>query len=292
LFADAGSVNTPAEGDKMPSATMIELESFTGSIRRDGFVVVPNLISGDLLARAQTAIERIVETMRAEGIDTFSETLDPNDANLRLYHLAAWDPVFIELLRHPVACALVEACIGPQWLVSNFTSNVALPGSGSMNVHSDQALVVPPTWNEPWAINVIWCLDDVHEANGATRYVPGSQHWTRFEDVPDNLLERSVPFSAPAGSIVAMEGRVWHTSGANETENERRAMAFAYYTRDFIRPQVNWAMVMPPEAASTLDDKARAMLGMSVMGNTTIGGSLTRLREGKRPDLRVAPLQP
>ena len=268
-----------------------DLDALSGNLTRDGFVVVPEVIDGDLLERAQTAIEQIIETMRAEGIETFSETLDPNDANLRLYHLAAWDPVFIKLLRHPLARALVEATIGPQWLVSNFTANVAMPGSGSMNVHSDQALVVPPPWLEPWAINIIWCFDDVHEANGATRYVPGSQHWTSFDDAPGDLLERSVPFSAPAGSIVAMEGRVWHTSGANMTENERRAMAFAYYTRDFIRPQVNWAMVMPPEQQAELDDDARRMLGLSEMGNISIGGGLTRLREGKRPDLRIAPLK-
>lgn len=100
-----------------------------------------------------------------------------------------------------------------------------------------------------------------------------------------------MPFSAPAGSFVAMEGRVWHTSGANVTQDERRAMAFAYYTRDFIRPQVNWAMVMPPEVQAALDDEARQMLGISTMGNIRIGGGLTRLRDGKRPDLRVAPLQ-
>lgn len=269
----------------------IDLDGLAKGIARDGFAVVPGVIGGELLERAQTAIARIIETMRDEGIDTFSESLDPNEANLRLYHLAAWDPVFIELLRHPVARALVEATIGPQWIVSNFTANVAMPGSGSMNVHSDQALVVPPPWNEPWAINIIWCFDDVHEANGATRYVPGSQHWRNFEEVPGDLLERSVPFSAPAGSFVAMEGRVWHTSGANVTEDERRAMAFAYYTRDFVRPQVNWAMVMPPEAQAALDDEARQMLGLSQMGNIRIGGGLTRLREGKRPDLRIAPLK-
>ena len=114
---------------------------------------------------------------------------------------------------------------------------------------------------------------------------------TRFEDVPGDLLARSVAFSAVAGSFVAMEGRVWHTSGANVTKDERRAMAFAYYTRDFIRPQVNWAMVMPPEDQAGLDDEARRMLGMSVMGNISIGGALTRMREGRRPDLRIAPLR-
>ena len=68
-------------------------------------------------------------------------------------------------------------------------------------------------------------------------------------------------------------------------------MAFAYYSRDFVRPQVNWAMVMPPEDQAALDDQARQMLGMSVMGNITIGGGLTRLREGRRPDLRIASLK-
>jgi len=88
-----------------------DLDALSQDIARDGFVVVPEVMSGDLLQRAQSALERIIETMRAKGIDTFSETLDPNEANTRLYHLAAWDPLFIELLRLPVAHALVEATI-------------------------------------------------------------------------------------------------------------------------------------------------------------------------------------
>lgn len=262
-----------------------DLNAARAALAQDGFYVVPNLISGDLLARVRDALNNTVERMHALSISTYSETLDPNDANIRVYHLPEWDRVFIELLRHPVAKALVEASIGPQTIVSNFTANIALPGSGSMNVHSDQALVVPPPWLEPWAMNVIWCLDDVHEANGATRYVPGSQNYTRFEDVPDDLVERSVAFSAPAGSIIAMDGRVWHTSGANVTQSERRAMMFAYYTRDFIRPQVNWAAVLSPETQASLDDEEREMFGLGPMGNIRIGGGLTRLREGRKPDV-------
>lgn len=265
----------------------VDIDEARAALARDGFCVIPNVIAGQELARAREALNATVETMRQRQISTHSETLDPNDANIRVYHLPAWDPVFIEMLRHPVAKAMTEAVIGPQAIVSNFTANIALPGSGSMNVHSDQALVVPPPWLEPWAMNVIWCLDDVHEANGATRYVPGSQAYTCFEDVPENLIERSVAFSASAGSIIAMDGRVWHTSGENVTENERRAMMFAYYTRDFIRPQVNWAVVLSDETQASLDEEGRQMFGLGPMGNISIGGGLTRLREGRRPD--VAP---
>jgi len=265
----------------------IDLDQAKAALASDGFCVVPNVVAGEELDRARSALANTVETMRSRQISTYSETLDPNDANIRVYHLPAWDPIFIELLRHPAAKALVEASIGPGAIVSNFTANIALPGSGSMNVHSDQALIVPPPWLEPWAMNVIWCLDDVHEANGATRYVPGSQYYTRFEDVPDNLIERSVAFSAPAGSVIAMDGRVWHTSGENVTKDERRAMMFAYYTRDFIRPQVNWAVVLSAETQAGLDDEGRQMFGLGPMGNIRIGGGLTRLREGKGP--AVAP---
>lgn len=265
----------------------VDLNEAKAALVRDGFCVIPNVIAGQELARARDALNATVVTMRQRQISTHSETIDPNDANIRVYHLPGWDPVFIELLRHPAAKAMTEAVIGPQAIVSNFTANIALPGSGSMNVHSDQALVVPPPWLEPWAMNVIWCLDDVHEANGATRYVPGSQAYTCFEDIPENLIERSVAFAAPAGSIIAMDGRVWHTSGENVTENERRAMMFAYYTRDFIRPQVNWAVVLSDETQASLDEEGRQMFGLGPMGNISIGGGLTRLREGRRPD--VAP---
>lgn len=262
----------------------LDLDAAKADLAGQGFHVVERAISGDLLVRVRHALDEAVRLMREHGISTFSETLDPNDANIRVYHLPEWDRVFTELLRHPIAMALVEAALGPHTMVSNFTANIALPGSGSMNLHSDQALVVPPPWNEPWTMNVIWCVDDVHEANGATRYVPGSQHYTRFEDVPADLIERSVAFSAPAGSIVAMEGRVWHTSGANVTNDERRAMMFAYYSRDFIRPQVNWSEVLSPATKAALDAQERHMFGLAEMGNITVGGALTRLRDGARPD--------
>jgi ectoine hydroxylase-related dioxygenase (phytanoyl-CoA dioxygenase family) len=56
-----------------------------------------------------------------------------------------------------------------------------------------------------------------------------------------------IPFVAPAGSIVAMEGRVWHTSGANTTTDEDRPLLFAYYTKPFVRPQWNFSVGLRPE---------------------------------------------
>jgi fumagillin biosynthesis dioxygenase len=250
-------------------------------LREEGFCVVPGVLSAKDLVRANQALDLAVEETRRMGIPTHTESLDPNAANVRVYNLPEFDPIFVDLLEEPRALALVESVLGPNILVSNFTANIALPGSGSMNLHSDQALVIPPPWNEPWAFNIIWCLDDVHEANGATRYLPGSHRYRTFADVPADAAAKTLPFEAPAGSIIAMEGRVWHTSGANATKDERRAMLFAYYSVDFIRQQVNWEATLSQKTKARLEPAARKLLGLGPAANTRIGGKLTRLAEVK-----------
>lgn len=240
----------------------------------EGFYVARSVLSGDELERVRSALDHAV----AVGRGTSDSRLDPNDANIRLYNLPALDPLFIDLLMRDDALDAARATIGEHILVSNFTANIALPGSGSMNLHSDQALAVPGPWFHPWAVNVIWCLDDVHEANGATRYLPGSHRFASMDDVPADATERTVAFEAPAGSFIVMEGRLWHTSGCNVTKDERRRMMFAYYGADFIRPQVNWAFALPQEVQQAMDDRTRALFGLEAAGNVRIGGALSRYK--------------
>jgi ectoine hydroxylase-related dioxygenase (phytanoyl-CoA dioxygenase family) len=76
----------------------------------------------------------------------------------------------------------------------------------------------------PWNLNVIWCLTDVYFENGATLYIPISHKWQTRADIPEEPEKLLIPFEAKAGSIVCMEGRLWHTSGANITKDVDRAL--------------------------------------------------------------------
>ena len=246
-------------------------------LRDEGFCVVDGALSPAELEQTRAALDRAIDASREAGVPGHDARLDPNASNIRVYNLPARDPFFVDLMRWPSARAVVEHALGPDMLLSNFTANIALPGSGSMRTHSDQALSVPAPWDDPWVLNIIWCLDDVHADNGATRYLPGSHRYRTFADVPADPTPLMRPFEAPAGSFIAMDGRLWHTSGANVTADEQRRMLFAYYAMDFIRPQINWAEALSPEVKTGLDDDARKLLGVGVMGNTRIGGALTRL---------------
>lgn len=231
-------------------------------VHEDGFCVLPDVIDRATVARARGAALDAAAQAAASGYPVVMEALDPGGRNVRMPDLLAYDAVFGELAVHPAVVAYVEALLSDDWLFSNFTGNNALPGSRSMNAHSDQSTLMPEPWNDLWCLNVIWCLDDIDQENGATRYLPGSHRFTRFAEVPADPKAGMVSFEAAAGSVIVMHGRMWHTSGENTSADRERVLLFALYARAFLRLQANWWQVVPSERLETMDPELRLRLGL------------------------------
>lgn len=247
-------------------------EAVVADLDRQGFAVVENAISRDAAAAIRQALWDAVERLERRGVSTHTAIIDRNAANVRVYDLPDHDPVFLDLLTDPAVLEMVRPALAGDVLISNFTANIARPGALSMRIHSDMALVIPEPWRERWALNVIWCLDDIHDANGATRYLPESHHLTTTAELPADAEARTVAFAAPAGSAIVMDGRLWHTSGCNVTADEDRAMLFAYYTRSFIRPQANWYEVLRPEVIASFNEEQRRLFGFGPLANVSGSG--------------------
>ncbi|MBV9996162.1 MAG: phytanoyl-CoA dioxygenase family protein [Caulobacteraceae bacterium] len=244
------------------------------ALRDEGWCVIPGVLAPDRAAGLRADLWRAVEERERCGLPTRGLPTDPNEHNVRVLNLPEHGQAFVDLVEHPLALDMATALLGGEFLISNATANIALPGALSMTLHADQAIVVPEPWLDPWSVNVIWCFDDVREANGATRYVPGSHKVRWRSELPVDALGLTRAFEAEAGSMIVMDGRLWHTSGANVTENEERAMVFCYYSVGFVRPQVNWNAALPPGLQDSFPPRLRRLFGLDTSGNHKRGAHL------------------
>jgi hypothetical protein len=243
-----------------PPRNAVELDLCDRDLEEFGVAVVRDVLTPTENADVRRRLLVAAERSDAAGIPTRGYEFDPDSANRRVFMLFNWDPVFLRLIEHPLAVRFVERALGENFLISNFSANVTGPGSGEMMIHADQYYVPPPWGERMFAINVAWLLDDFTDSNGGTRVVPGSHRLRRppaESDVPG-----TVAVEGPAGSIMVMDGRLWHRTGANRTPDQQRAGLFGYYIQPWLRAQMNWNAVLAPEIAAGLGPVMRERLGL------------------------------
>lgn len=251
-----------------------DMEQAKAHLREHGWARLNSILPQDQVKQALDKLWKAKADADARGEDGYVPFLDPNPSNVRVFFLMEMDKIFRDLASHPTAVELVKSVLGDNFLISNFTANIARPGSQSMALHSDQSLVCPDPWTDVWALNVIWCLTDVNEENGATMYIPGSNKWVTRKDVPADAPTMLKSFEGKAGDIIVMDGKMWHTSGSNTTSNpgSDRAQLFGYYTKPFMRQQINWTAKLPKEIQDSLSDDMREWLGLNIIANVDVVG--------------------
>lgn len=239
-----------------------------------GLAILADALDPAALTRVRTALTAAIAASEADGVPTRGYAFDPDRHNIRVFHLFNLDPQFVELVRDARALDFVQHLLGPKFLISNFSANITTPGNAPMLLHADQGYVYPPWGARPLACNVAWLLDDLTAANGGTRVVPGSHrrdHGPAAGETCD-----TVAVEAPAGSIMVMDGRLWHQTGANRTAGATRAALFGYYVLRWLRPQINWNAALWPETVARLDSAFLHLLGYYT-GNTE-----TQIPHGRR----------
>jgi fumagillin biosynthesis dioxygenase len=240
----------------VPTASV---DAALADLQEHGVAILEGALDPSETALVRSRLLAAADLSEARGFPTRSYEFDPDDQNVRVFMLFNLDPIFLDLIVRPIARTFVHAAIGEEFSISNFSANILGPGAGSMVLHADQGYATEPWPPVPLAVNVGWILDDFSEEVGATRYVPKSHLLGRNPD-PARHYE-SVSVEAPAGSILVMDGRVWHQSGINRTTDRHRAALFGYYVRNWIRPQVNWNVFLDPDVAANLQPEMLDLLG-------------------------------
>ena len=235
-----------------------------------GLCIVEAVLGDDTLRRTREALYRAASEDRSRKREQ-AFPLDHDQTNQRVWNLLSRDPSFTDLAEHPLAIDLVRAAIGWPALLGNISANITGPGGGEMMLHADQIFVPEPWPTQPQGVNVVWCLDDFTEQNGATCVVPGSHRLNRNPSEADKDVSLE-PLIGRAGTMIVMESRVWHRTGFNRTRDQNRAGVFAWYTRPIYRTQENWFLSLNPSVRQFASETMLTLLGYKAEGLGLVNG--------------------
>lgn len=230
-------------------------EKAIADIADQGYAILENVIAAPLVRELADSIRRIeAETGAAprgnpaEGYATF-----------RTYNLLAKDAVFQQMPVHPEILPVVEEALEPNCLLSGMTAIDIGPGEKAQPIHPDDLVMSVPRPHPPLMCTTLWALSDFTEANGATRIIPGSH---KESGLPDFAKPpESIPAEMAAGSVLVIDGALWHGGGANTTADEWRLGVNVQYCAGFIRTQQNHYLGIPPEIARGFPDRLLELCG-------------------------------
>ncbi|MBA3707793.1 MAG: phytanoyl-CoA dioxygenase family protein [Planctomycetes bacterium] len=227
------------------------------SLETDGFAVVEGLIDPGWLFELRARFDRLIAE---EGASAGSEHV-PEAGTDRLCDLVNKGAVFDRVWTHPAVLAAFHHIIGRAFKFSSLNGRDVLKGQGVQDIHADW-------WQTREAgvhhtVNAIWVLDDFTADNGATRVIPGSHRSVlRPPEVladtkathPDEVLVRCT-----AGSVVLMNGHLWH-GGTRNNSGARRRVFHAYYCAREHGQQIDQRRYIRPETSARLSPAARYLL--------------------------------
>ena len=199
-----------------------------------GFVLLENAIT---TAQADALRDRSMALAEQER-KASGEHVYLDDKAQRVWNLVDKDELFENAIQYPRMLNGIEYLLGEDCTLSSFTVNIIGPGAPEGGLHIDHPLGGMPTPRPSFALsaNSVWFLDDFTLENGATRCVPGSHR--RLEAIPESGVkyDDGVQITGPKGSVMIINGSLWHASSANHTDRARVCL-LGFFCRAFMKPQ-------------------------------------------------------
>lgn len=197
------------------------------SLDERGYVLFPNVIGDEWLAKLRNVYEELMEKEGANaGKEVHQET-----GTRRLADLVNKSEAFDGVYTHPKLLAAVRHVLRREFKLSSLNGRDAIPGEGHQGLHGDW---YERRTDEPFhVVNSLWMLDDFTPENGATRIVPGSHLLPGgprdYMGDPSDAHSDEIVVSAPAGTVCVFNAHTWHGGTLNRSNRTRRAF-HCYFT--------------------------------------------------------------
>ena len=242
-------------------ATVVHLESsatpetVAAELAASGVVVVDRLVDGSVL---DTALDELAPYIDATptGPDDFS-----GHSTRRTGGLIARSATCRQLVQHPLVLGVAGAVLSHSHNFQlHLTQLIGIgPGESAQQIHRDQWAFDFFPFPKGYEVqcNTIWAASDFTELNGATRVIPGSNH---FEDKLRLSASDTVPALMSKGSVLFYTGSLYHGGGANNSDAVRYGINITYNLA-WLRQEENQYLSVPLEVAKELEPDLLRLMG-------------------------------
>jgi phytanoyl-CoA hydroxylase len=217
--------------------------------KRDGVIVVPDVLGTETLAQLRSVIAELVagSAKTLEHTDVYDLEPGHTAENPRVRRIKTPHKVhalFNDIVRSPAVLDILKKLIGPDLRLHGSKLNMKSAHYGSpVEWHQDWAFY-PHTNDDVLAIGLL--LDDTDLSNGPMLVTPGThtgEVWNHHGDDghfaglidPDSIkneIERAVPCMGRAGSMSFHHVRALHGSAMNTSDRPRNLLLYEVAASD------------------------------------------------------------
>lgn len=251
---------------RLPHTT--EIADIIAVVAEDGGVIIEGLLSQEQVDRFNTDIERPLAALAPGGTHELEIVNEFHGVNTkRLTNLVSHSPVFRdEVIDHDLVHGLCDDIFVPEsgtyWMTTAQVIEIG-PGNRAQMLHRDLENWFPFVGMGPAGpeaiLNFLIALTDFTEENGATRVIPGSNHWPDFQD--RGTPEQTVPAVMKKGDALFFSGKTVHGGGANNTADQyRRGLAFAF-NPGYLVGEEAYPFLIDRDVVNDLPERVQRILG-------------------------------
>ena len=240
-----------------------ESSAIVAAVQQDGAVILDDVLSEGFITALREETDPYMEHTR-NGEDHFAGHHTTRTGGLLVRSAKCRELIEHQTILNPCNEFLAPYCERVQL---HLTQIIRIrPGETAQTIHRDRwAWGKHLSHLEP-QFNTIWAITDFTSENGATQVVPGSTQWPDDQEIqPEQITQAEMK----AGSVLVYSGSVFHSGGANTSDQDRIGINITY-ALGWLRQEENQYLSCPPELAKDLSPTLQGLAGYA-MGQYALG---------------------